>query len=269
MILEEFDPTQQAIINPEETMDPIPGLPKSLVSCFATETFTRMLETFGGEKIGENNVANTVIPVYKTIYKGKEIGLYQSDVGAPVCAALADELFAIGAEQIVIFGTCGVLDASIEDCSVILPDCAVRDEGTSYHYAPPSDEIRINEQHLTEVAHLLKCLDIHYTRGKTWTTDAFYRETPSKTARRKKQGCICVDMEASATAAVAQFRGKEIFHFFYAADNLDAEQWNLANTQRKRRHKSYGRSTLWAVRGSFEIRHLRRLSRGSAEPREI
>ena len=28
------------------------------------------------------------------------------------------------------------------------------------------------------------------------------------------------------------------------------------------------RDTLWALRASFEIQHLRRLSRGSADPRE-
>ena len=27
-------------------------------------------------------------------------------------------------------------------------------------------------------------------------------------------------------AALAQFRGKEAFHFFYAADNLDSEEWD-------------------------------------------
>lgn len=41
------------------------------------------------------------------------------------------------------------------------------------------------------------------------------------------QGCICVDMECSANAAVARFRGRELFQFFYAADNLDAEQWDI------------------------------------------
>ena len=41
------------------------------------------------------------------------------------------------------------------------------------------------------------------------------------------QGCICVDMECSANAAVAIFRGRELFQFFYAADNLDAEQWDI------------------------------------------
>ena len=53
--------------------------------------------------------------------------------------------------------------------------------------------------------------------------------------RRKEQGCICVDMECSANAAVAAFRGKELLQFFYAADNLDAEKWDarsLRNTDK-------------------------------------
>lgn len=33
-------------------------------------------------------------------------------------------------------------------------------------------------------------------------------------------------MECSAVAAFAQFREKDIFHFFYAADNLDSEVWD-------------------------------------------
>ena len=32
-------------------------------------------------------------------------------------------------------------------------------------------------------------------------------------------------MECSAVAALAQFRGKDVFQFFYAADNLDSEVW--------------------------------------------
>lgn len=41
------------------------------------------------------------------------------------------------------------------------------------------------------------------------------------------QGCICVDMECSANAAVAQFRDRNLIQFFYAADNLDAEEWDI------------------------------------------
>ena len=58
------------------------------------------------------------------------------------------------------------------------------------------------------------------------TTDAPYRETRDKVLKRKEQGCICVDMECSAMSAVARFRKKDLFQFFYAADNLDGVKWD-------------------------------------------
>ena len=68
--------------------------------------------------------------------------------------------------------------------------------------------------------------NISYTEGKVWTIDAPYRETRAKVLKRKEQGCICVDMECSAINAVARFRNKELFQFFYAADNLDSAKWD-------------------------------------------
>lgn len=141
----------------------------------------------------------------------------------------------MGVQKVVIFGTCGVLDSRIEDCSIIIPDRVLRDEGTSYHYAPPSDEIEVNQKSMKMFTELLDELHVKYTVGKTWTTDSFYRETPEKVKRRKAAGCICVDMECSANAAVCDFRGKKLLQFFYAADNLDAEEWDsrsLANHSR-------------------------------------
>jgi len=67
---------------------------------------------------------------------------------------------------------------------------------------------------------------LSHTVGKVWTTDGFFRETPALVAERKAQGCIAVEMECSALAALAQFRSKPIAQFIYAADNLDAEVWD-------------------------------------------
>ena len=132
----------------------------------------------------------------------------------------------MGLEKLVLFGTCGVLDAGIEDCSVIIPNCAVRDEGTSYHYAPPSEEIAVNPRYIEMFTEILEGHNCRYSMGKVWTTDAVYRETREKAKRRNESGCICVDMECSAVAALAEFRKKEVFQFFYAADNLDSEVWD-------------------------------------------
>ena len=194
-----------------------------------------MLEDLDTEIITWNGTANGEEPVYRAVYKGMPIALFILDVGAPVSVGMLEEVFQMGVQKVVIFGTCGVLDSRIEDCSIIIPDRVLRDEGTSYHYAPPSDEIEVNQKSMKMFTELLDELHVKYTVGKTWTTDSFYRETPEKVKRRKAAGCICVDMECSANAAVCDFRGKKLLQFFYAADNLDVEEWDsrsLANHSR-------------------------------------
>ncbi|MDE7221478.1 MAG: nucleoside phosphorylase, partial [Oscillospiraceae bacterium] len=119
------------------------------------------------------------------------------------------------------------LDKSVRDCGIIIPTSALRDEGASFHNAPPSEEIEVNPKYREEFIEILNRHKCAYAQGKVWTTDAFYRETPEKAARRRARGCICVDMECSAVAALAQFRGKEVFQFFHGSDCLDGEDWEV------------------------------------------
>ena len=226
MILTEFDPAEKAIFDPTTLFSPVPGMPKVAVSCFATETFQRMVRAVNAQPIGQLKCACQIFPIYKAEMDGVEIALYQSGVGAPLCVGEMEEIFAMGVETVVLFGTCGVLDKDIADCSIILPTSALRDEGTSYHYALPGDAIQVNLHHREVFTGLMEEMGIRYTQGLCWTTDAMYRETREKVERRKARGCICVDMECASCAAVAQFRGKEVLQFFYAADNLDSEAWD-------------------------------------------
>ncbi len=227
MILEEFDKEKNAVINPKDFIQPVIGIPKVAVACYSNTTFERMIGELPVECIAQTSSANGIKPVYKATYRNKEIALFMIDVGAPMSVAMLEDVYQMGIEKVVIFGTCGVLDKNIEDCSIIIPDSAIRDEGTSYHYASPSDEIAVNEKYIDIFQRMLTEMNINYTVGKTWTTDALYRETPDKVNLRKKQGCICVDMECSANAAIAKFRNKGLIQFFYAADNLDSEEWDI------------------------------------------
>ena len=43
----------------------------------------------------------------------------------------------------------------------------------------------------------------------------------------KGRGAICVDMECSAVAALAAYRGFELRHFFYAADHPRKKKWDI------------------------------------------
>lgn len=76
------------------------------------------------------------------------------------------------------------------------------------------------------VSAVLDRLNIPYAAGRTWTTDAFFRETRRNMELRKAAECICVDMELSACQAVADFRGYDLYAFFYSADNLDHDNWD-------------------------------------------
>lgn len=227
MILNEFDPSKKAVINPNDLLDEKPDIPPVAVTCFSRVTFDRLVNELNGQEIGRTGMANVTVPIYKVTYNEMEYALFNSPVGAPSCIAIHEDLYAMGVEKMVVFGTCGVLKKEIEDCSIIIPKSAVRDEGTSYHYAPSSDEIKINKKYQDQFIDLLKSHNTSFTRGKVWTTDACYRETRKKVAKRKEQGCIAVDMECSAITALADFRGKEVFQFFYAADNLDNEEWDM------------------------------------------
>ena len=226
MLLQEFDESQRAVINPADIIAPVPGMPKVLVSCFASVTFERMVALLDAQPIAASKTANMTYPVYRAEAEGVPIALQMAGVGAPVCVGNLEEAFAMGVETVVLFGNCGVLNRSIADCSVILPTSALRDEGTSFHYAPPSDEMEVNPCYRELFLQVLAEHGVSCTMGKTWTTDAFYRETPEKVRRRREQGCVCVEMEAAAVAALARFRGKEAFIFFYAGDSLDGDGWD-------------------------------------------
>ena len=91
----------------------------------------------------------------------------------------------------------------------------------------PSKSIDLNKKYISEFKEVLDKLGYSYTEGATWTTDAFYRETKDKLEKRVKDGAIVVEMEASALQAVCDFRGCELFIFFYAGDNLAGEEWDI------------------------------------------
>lgn len=225
MLLNEFDATVKAVINPANAQSRF-KTPEILISCFSYVLFDSLVKSLNAKEIGYIESCNGKNRIYEIEVDGYTFGFYRSQVGAPMCTGDFEELIASGCKTLILFGNCGVLDKQVGDCEIIIPNRALRDEGTSYHYMAASDEIEVNTMYYQTFLDI--CKKHHYPThvGKTWTTDAFYRETPNKVNRRKQQGAICVEMECSAMAAVARFREVEFFQFLYAGDNLDAHEWD-------------------------------------------
>ena len=226
MLLTEFDFDKTAVINPDRCHPPVPNFPETVVSIFSHPLFNKMVEILGGKQIAKTHDVDGVWPIYEVDYKGKRFAMYKARSGAPQCVGCFEDVIAMGAKRIILMGNCGVLDGSIEDCGIIIPTKAIRDEGTSYHYAPASDYIDVNRKYVDVFTAMLEEMGISYVTGTTWTTDAFYRETRGKVKRRKEMGAICVEMECAAVQAMCDFRGVEFFQFLYAGDNLDCGEWD-------------------------------------------
>lgn len=226
MLLEQFDSARRAVIDPDMVFCPIPDFPETVISIFSHQLFDSVLRFVGGRKIAETHDVDGDWPVYEVIYNGHRFAYYKARLGAPACVGCFEDVIAFGAKRIILLGNCGVLDQSIKDCGIIIPTAALRDEGTSYHYAPAADRIEVNRKYRDEFKAVCDKFGYPYTEGITWTTDAFFRETRDKVEARKKMGAVAVEMECAAMQALCDFRGVEFFQFLYAGDNLDHSAWD-------------------------------------------
>ena len=226
MLLEEFDTNKIAVINPYDIHGIKEDFPTTLVSIFSHVLFDQIVSFLEAKQIEQYSDVDGFWPIYEAEYKGVRFALMKARLGASSAVGGFEEAIAFGIKRIILLGNCGVLDKTIKDCGIIIPTKAIRDEGTSYHYAPASDMIDVNHHHRELFKQILTEYGYSYLEGITWTTDAFFRETRDKIKKRKAMGAICVEMECSAIQALCDFRGIEFFQFLYAGDNLDHPQWN-------------------------------------------
>ena len=117
---------------------------------------------------------------------------------------------------------------------IMIPTSAVRDEGTSYHYLEPSREVECHKEAVETAASCLKEMGIPFTKGKTWTNDAIYRETPDMIEQRRREGCVTVEMEAAAFFAVSKYYGIPLAQLLYAGDDVSGEEWDSRNWNNQR-----------------------------------
>lgn len=227
----EFDTDIDAKITAASFLNKI--LPEYCVISFFKEAISKIVKRKNGRIIGYLHSEIVDIPIYELDIQGKKISITLPFATAPGAAGTIEELHAMGAERFIVCGAAGCLRSELEVGNLILPVSAVRDEGTSYHYIEPSREVTCNPFALQTVKQILKDMSVPYVEGKTWTTDAFYRETAEKIERRVSEGCLTVEMECAAFYAVAKFYNLPLVQILYAGDNLDCEKWEYRDWNRQ------------------------------------
>jgi uridine phosphorylase len=151
---------------------------------------------------------------------GECLGVVGCAVGASFAVLVAEQLFASGCRLLISVTSAGQINASEPTPYFVLIERALRDEGTSYHYLPPSDFAAAPAALLDPVFAALRATDLPIHRGATWTTDAPFRETEAAIAAALAQGVLAVEMEAAALYAFAAARGRDVLCFAHVTNQM-------------------------------------------------
>lgn len=171
------------------------------------------------EEVGKFECVTKTFYAYKTKIQGTEITFAQVPLGGAGAVQIMEQIIAGGAKQIIAAGCCGALEDGAEG-EFFIPTAALRQEGTSYHYLPPTREVELSEAAVTAIEKALENAGLTYRRCKTWTTDGFYRETKEMVRYRKSEGYSVVEMECASMAACAKVRGVVFGQLLFTADSL-------------------------------------------------
>ncbi|MGN0634048.1 MAG: nucleoside phosphorylase [Oscillospiraceae bacterium] len=218
----EFDDSNIAKLNPVSFVDK-PFETNKLIITFFPEVMDKLKDegkiTLERIICGENPV---------TIYRftDTDILITLGYVGCPSCGGNLDLFNVMGITKVMFCGGGGVLDKNIEVGQLLVVDGAIRDEGFSYHYIEPSRYIYTKTEVTEKIIKYLEENSISYIRGLTWTTDAIFRETADRIARRKEEGAKIVEMEQAGCIAVAQFRDFDYGALIYGGDDVSQEEWD-------------------------------------------
>jgi uridine phosphorylase len=228
----EHDPSQSAFIEPSQVIRrrDMPGV---CVISFFKDVIEQVADEYKARILVENRWEDGPHPVYEIPYQGHRLAFVHPGVGAPLASSILEEVIAFGCEKFMVCGGCGVLKKGVSAGHLVVVSDAVRDEGVSYHYLPPAREISVNEQAQEALLSVLDQQGLPYLVGKTWTTDAPYRETPQIIQKRRQEGCLTVEMEAAGLMSVAHFRDVPLGVLLYAGDDLSGPEWDQRGWQSK------------------------------------
>jgi uridine phosphorylase len=161
------------------------------------------------------------------LYSSDRLFLAGPAVGAPMAVMCLEQLIALGAQKIILYGWCGSLRQQLHAMDVLVPTEAFSEEGTSQHYQTDRDKGAITPAPAlrARLCDELSDAGINFQQGPLWTTDAPYRETRTKVVDYGEQGIYGVDMEYAALCTVAAFRGVELAAVMLVSDELWQRPW--------------------------------------------
>lgn len=151
---------------------------------------------------------------------GQEVGIIGRVVGSSFAVLVAEELFASGCRLLVSLTSAGQIVPSGPPPYFVIIDRALRDEGTSYHYAPPSEFADADIQLIATASKAMSGLEQRCVVGSSWTTDAPFRETAEAIEAARAKNILAVEMEAAALYAFARAAGVRLLCLAHVTNTM-------------------------------------------------
>ncbi len=215
---------EDALLKPQNLIKDKTEYPFSMIMTWQNKLLEAVDRKYGLKQVGTFR-CGLPCPVYQFKAGKENLGMVLLPIGAPISAGFIEEYRIRGVMRFVCMGYAGSLNPKARE-GLVVPTQAYRDEGTSWHYAP-HDNPWIDVISAERLDQILTDLGVPHVCGRVWSTDAFYRETPSAIKMMKDQNCLCVDMECAANMAVAQFHKVQCFQMMFGADKLDKGIWEV------------------------------------------
>ena len=158
--------------------------------------------------------------LYTVTLAGETIGIVGCAVGAPFAVLIAEEMFASGCELLISITSAGQITPAGEPPYFVIIDRALRDEGTSYHYAAPDEFAAADPGLVALAARAVADAGQSVIVGASWTTDAPFRETAQAIEAARQQGILAVEMEAAALYTFARTRGARVLCIAHVTNTM-------------------------------------------------
>lgn len=155
---------------------------------------------------------------------GRSVGIVGCAVGASFAVLVAEQLFAAGCKLLISITSAGQIVSRGTPPYFVLIDEALRDEGTSHHYLPPSEYAALDPALRTRLDGCFSGVSVPVHIGAAWTTDAPYRETETAITVAREKGILAVEMEAAALYAFAEARERPVICFAHVTNQMAVEE---------------------------------------------
>lgn len=160
-------------------------------------------------------------------YKGLKIA-FAVTYGPTLASEFIHVLGLMGTPVVVHTGSFGGLKKGLQVGDIFVPNEAVRGETVSDWYLPRNQKCDASKDLVKFVMNECKKSGQRCVTGKIFTTAAMLAEKWSDIMRWSKQGFVGVDLEASATFAVAKHFGMKRVVIYSLVDNIIEESHLLS-----------------------------------------